>query len=320
MVYYTRKLKSWIRRNSGYEHFFRWRQGKEDSIADSVWSDEQILNMEQTQVELGRWIGLRAPIVVGKIGANEQNLLHWALNVPIPTPIFGRRFIKFSQLSYCETNAGLKPRNRASYLSFAILLKNAVAGSDLLGIWRRPGEKALIRACGAIPLYTDFSSLSPFFSDKPWTAALEGKRVFIVSPFLDTIKCQMLKRAQLWPNHAVLPPMLVEGYKFPYLVSAGTSLSWQEVYDDVIKVMNNSNFEIGLFGCGALGLPLAAAAKHLGRQGIHLGGNLQTIFGIRGARWDRAPAFAKFVTPAWVRPSADETPPEAKEIEDGCYW
>jgi hypothetical protein len=104
------------------------------------------------------------------------------------------------------------------------------------------------------------------------------------------------------------------------LVSRGVKLSWHKVYDDVVNALKTSDFEVALFGCGALGLPLAAKAKELGRQGIHLGGLLQEIFGIRSRQFDLDPSFAKFITAAWVRPSAEETPPEAPQIEDGRYW
>jgi hypothetical protein len=320
MTYRTRRLKAWLARGCGYERFLRWRREKEKLMADQVWSGEQLIDLEQTKAKLEKWIGLGVPFTAGKIGANEQSLLHWALKVPIPTPLLGRRFVHFSALSYSETNAGLKPRNRESYRSYAALLKQAVASSDLLAVWRLLGEKDLIKACQASPIYTGLFSLGPFFTHLPWTALLEGKRVFIVSPFLNTIKSQLHKREQIWPGRALLPPMQVEGYSFPYLVSASTSVSWQEVYTDVVKVMSKTNFEVALFGCGALGLPLAATAKQLGRQGIHLGGLLQLIFGIRGGQFDLDPAYAALITPAWVRPSGDEIPPEAAQIENGMYW
>ena len=46
--------------------------------------------------------------------------------------------------------------------------------------------------------------------------------------------------------------------------------------------MDQTDYDIALIGCGAYGFPLAAHAKRMGKQAIHMGGSLQLLFGIRG--------------------------------------
>jgi hypothetical protein len=77
---------------------------------------------------------------------------------------------------------------------------------------------------------------------------------------------------------------------------------------------------VALLGCGAYGLPLAAAIKRSGRQAIHLGGALQVLFGIRGRRWEQIPKIAALMNDHWIRPSEAETPVSAVRVDQGCYW
>ena len=77
---------------------------------------------------------------------------------------------------------------------------------------------------------------------------------------------------------------------------------------------------MALLGCGAYGLPLAAAIKGMGRPVLQLGGALQLLFGIRGRRWEAMPPFAALMNEHWVRPLPEETPVAADKVDGGCYW
>lgn len=46
------------------------------------------------------------------------------------------------------------------------------------------------------------------------------------------------------------------------------------------------DFDIAIIGCGAYGMPLAAKLKKTGKQAIHLGGETQLLFGIKGKWWE----------------------------------
>jgi hypothetical protein len=145
--------------------------------------------------------------------------------------------------------------------------------------------------------------------------------VFVVSPFLASIQRQYPRRQLIWSSRpGLLPAIEISGYPFPYLISSGCSQTWQQVYQDVLEAMRRTEFDVALLGCGALGLPLAMEAKRLGRQAIHMGGFLQVLFGIHGARFRRDPAYKDLINEHWIAPSSEETPPEASRVEEGCYW
>lgn len=78
------------------------------------------------------------------------------------------------------------------------------------------------------------------------------------------------------------------------------------------------DFDVALIGCGAYGFQLASRIKKMGKVSIHMGGALQTLFGIKGSRWDKQ--YSSMYNNAWVYPSAAETPAGAEKVEGGCYW
>jgi hypothetical protein len=77
---------------------------------------------------------------------------------------------------------------------------------------------------------------------------------------------------------------------------------------------------------------MASHAKKMGKIGIHLGGSLQLLFGIRGKRWENKeygsslrqthPEIKYYELPNadWIRPTESETPKSANNVENACYW
>jgi hypothetical protein len=95
---------------------------------------------------------------------------------------------------------------------------------------------------------------------------------------------------------------------------------WFQALADMQRQMTAIDFDVALIGAGAYSLPLVVHAKKLGKVGIHMGGAVQLYFGIMGGRWDKNPAIQSFVNESWVRPLPEDTPPNNKLIEGGCYW
>lgn len=201
---------------------------------------------------------------------------------------------------------------------------------DLLGSWLKQEvflDKYLKKASKIQLMYLD-----PFWSQRPWTRALEGKKILIVHPFAETILSQYPKRDFLFPDKKILPT-----FKSIQTIKAVQSLGgesndfkdWFEALTFMKNEINKSDFDICLIGCGAYGFPLAAHVKRMGKKAIHMGGSLQLLFGIMGNRWDHdKPHYEKgtFIYYAglenkyWVRPSLSERPTNHKSIENSCYW
>lgn len=182
--------------------------------------------------------------------------------------------------------------------------------------------------------YIHFESAYPFFVDRPWTRILEGKKVLVVHPFDKSITRQYLIRDKLFENQDILPEFDLKTLK------AVQSSAYAEVpfkdWFEALKYMEDEiskiDFDICILGCGAYGLPLAAHVKRLGKQAIHLGGGVQLLFGIKGQRWEGEYEwtyntkeklnmnYRDLFNEHWIRPSVEETPKSAKEVEGACYW
>ena len=86
------------------------------------------------------------------------------------------------------------------------------------------------------------------------------------------------------------------------------------------KEISALDFDVALIAAGAYGFPLAAHIKRTGKKSVLMGGVLQLLFGIRGARWDSNPEYAPLCNQYWVRPGDEDRPKIFSVIDGGCYW
>lgn len=224
--------------------------------------------------------------------------------------------------SLCH-NAGFFPRNIDLGDRWMQLVLSELKDIDILGSYQRL-ERQLDKELQHTIKIDIHSYIAPYLYKHPWTAALYGKRVLVVSPFSDSINHQYERRQQLFDNPEVLP-------EFADLLTikavqsiAGTQTAyadWFEALESMKQQMDATSYDVALIGCGAYGMHLATHAKRTGHIGIHTAGWTQMLFGIYGNRWlNDEPQFKRFINPYWVRPSVDETPATAQSIENGCYW
>lgn len=204
------------------------------------------------------------------------------------------------------------------------LLKEAYCSADGIVNWYScKNEGKLIEKYAGCLYGMPSRVLSPFLLEKPWTKALTGKRVLIVSPFDATIKKQYEKREKIYPN-GLLPEFEIKTVKSVwYAGEAGNDCrfqSWFEALDYLKKEIDQQEFDIALLGCGPFGVPLVSYIKNKGKQAIYMGGSLQLVFGIRGARWDTIPIISSLYNEYWVSPNKADRPAHPEKIDDGCYW
>ena len=165
----------------------------------------------------------------------------------------------------------------------------------------------------------------------PWSYALKGKKVLVVTPFTESVKAQYQKRELLFPGTDILPEFELITYQS--LMTVGDLkderfTTWFEALAFMKQEILELDFDVALLGCGAYGFPLAAEIKKAGKQAIHMGGILQILFGIMGKRWDGTRTgneikiredIAKYYNENWIYPM-EEKPAEAGKVEYGPYW
>lgn len=224
--------------------------------------------------------------------------------------------------SLCH-NAGFFPRDISLGQRWMRLVLDDVKEIDVLGSYQR-AERRLERELRHAVKIEIQSYLAPYLFEKPWTSALQGKRVLVVSPFTDTIVKQYARREMLFENPDVLPHF-AELIPLKAVQSiAGTPTDypdWFAALEQMKQSMSSYDYDVALIGCGAYGMHLAVHAKRTGHVGIHTAGWTQMLFGIYGNRWlNDEPQFRRFINPYWVRPSDEERPAGADSIENACYW
>ena len=228
--------------------------------------------------------------------------------------------------------SGFFPAREDKIEQFCQLMLEDIPQVDVLGSWlaeEQLFEKQLVSA-----RKVHLRLLEPFWSDAPWTKALEEKKVVVVHPFAETIEQQYLKRQLLFDNKDVLP-----NFKSLTVIKAVQTLGeedtrfkdWFEALQYMKSEIDKLDYDVCLIGCGAYGFHLAAHVKRSGKKGIHLGGALQLLFGIIGKRWEDpnygvkewgipTGSYSDLINGYWVRPGENDRPTNAEKVEGACYW
>ena len=269
-------------------------------------------------------IKTNTPAAIGKFGSVELEALrayirHNNSNNADNKTSYYRKFL--------HNNAGVFPDNYEILKKWSKLwIEEVLPEMTIIGTWFNFNESWIVKkySYNAKPMHS--YGLEPYIFLNPWSAELKGKKVIVVSPFSKTIQVQYPKRKEIWAlNPGVLPEMeliTIQCPTHPHLVKPKDK-DWFESLDEMKKQIAAIDFDVLLVGAGAYSLPLCTYAKSLGKVGIHLGGNMQLIFGILGKRWLVEPNCSidhKYFNDAWIYPLKEDTPDNNKKIEGGCYW
>ena len=270
--------------------------------------------------------------MIARFGSNELNCLknylgiihnqgkYWAYIKGVASPWWWDQRI-INQMNYC---AGFFPAEQPKIEQFCKLMLQDIPEVDILASWLTDEylfEKELEHS-----YKIEFELLNPYFSQIPWTRALEGKKVLVVHPFAHTIQQQYKKRALLFKGN-LLPAFELKTIKAVQSIAGSPTpfSDWFAALNFMKAEIDQQDYDICLIGCGAYGFPLAAHVKRSGKKSVQLGGSLQLLFGIRGKRWEdplynSKYNYAALINENWVKPSEEEKPAGADIVEGACYW
>lgn len=229
--------------------------------------------------------------------------------------------------------SGFFPPTKEKLSQFCQLMLNDAQEMDVCGVF--PAVEPLmhyVEPYMSSPLYVPLYTYSPFVSSRPWSRILRGKKVLVIHPFAELIIKQYARREQLFEDPDVLPAFDLKVIKAVQSLGGESNgfADWFEALHYMMSEMDKTDYDICLIGCGAYGFPLAAHAKRQGKKAIHFGGELQLLFGIKGARWENPQAATQWglpknfymklmATPAWVRPDEYRNA-QSQKVENACYW
>lgn len=277
------------------------------------------------------------PCMIGRFGSNEIESTVFTRN---------RKYYKYDILNYARGKSDIwwYPKNTISRMyynagffsptteqldKFGEEMMKAMPLIDVLGSWCKEEGYFLDKLSNAT--FIDLELLNPLWGSDtiPWTLAMEGKKVLVVHPFTETIRAQYAKKELIHKDPRILPNFSLETIKAVQSITGHKPDNFSSWFDSLSYMqdeINKKDYDICIIGCGAYGLLLAAHCKRMGKKAIHLGGATQLLFGIKGKRWEdpnygfNGTNYLSFMTPHWVRPSANETPQKSSDIEGGCYW
>ena len=273
------------------------------------------LSIEEQQKIFGQLIEEGKPFFAGRLGMTETRMMR--------DLVFNYKSKYQDSLDQLCKWSGFFPNDVSIIDKYKEIEIEALQNVDFLLRLRGKGENYLVdKYCRKDVRFAN--ALGGWGVDYPWTVALKGKKVLVIHPFAKTIEKQYAKREFLFPsNPDILPEFELKTIKAVQTIAGQPDArfaSWYEAFDWMKSEIDKTDFDIALLGCGAYGFPLASYCKNIGKQAVHIGGDLQMLFGILGSRWEAYDITRKLVNDYWVRPSKEETPKKANVVEDSCYW
>ena len=266
------------------------------------------------------------PLLISRFGTTEGDFIRtWRGEKA------GEKKVR-EQLSCLWKLSGVYPASESQGQEFYEVYTSSARDIDICGVrctsdeftyWEM--EKDLVKDHCSNSKLVDIQLLAPYFHSNPWTLALQDKVVLVIHPFVKTIKSQ-LSNLDSFFGYKFFPDckwILLESPQTLGLESMECEFpSWSLSLANLIEKVSILEFDIALIGCGAYGLPIGSFIKRQGKIAVHIGGVLQTFFGIYGQRWtgDLLRQLPNESLRYWVWPSVAETPKTAGQVEGGVYW
>lgn len=285
----------------------------------SRYGKKEILPEEAGNDNLKELIKSDKPFMAGRFGSTELTVMRNVITYELG--ISGT--ISKGVVDMVSQYSGFFPKEKELVRRFGNLMCEKCSQADLIGIWFLPMEDYVLDTYAPGSQITYLRGLEPWYHKDPWSQALEGKKVLVIHPFVNTIERQYEKRELLFPGTHILPEFQLQTLKAVQTLADQEDTrfaTWFEALDYMYQEAMKRDFDLAILGCGAYGFPLAAKLKEAGKQVVHMGGATQLLFGIKGARWDNHPIISKLYNDHWSRPDETEKPKSFQKVEEGCYW
>jgi hypothetical protein len=162
-----------------------------------------------------------------------------------------------------------------------------------------------------------------FIFNMPWTHALKGKRLLIISPFVESFKEKVSIREKIY-GVDLFPDCEFVFIKPPQTQGSNPSAEFDVELNKFMKEVESikDSFDVALCSCGGYGNLVCSGIYDMGKSAIYVGGVLQMYFGVLGQRWlrERADVVRLFLNEHWSRPKEHEKPKDYEKVEGSCYW
>ncbi len=284
------------------------------------------MNPDHTLIK--RLLDSNQPFFIGRIAGVELKIAHLLLNGVSPTATEYRE-----ERARLETNAGIYTKTNESVQEYVKQLLEAYEHCTVIAEWERTGKVFSFTGMGQelvaartphIPKINALA-LEPYYIADPhsWMSALQGKRILIIHPFIDTMKRQVAQFPKLFPGRQWFKDCTFQFVAPPFTLAGNhQGKDWQEHLQHFLATLDQSaDYDIALVAAGGYGMMISDYLySKLNKSVIYIGGALQLFFGIIGKRWFDNKAILSLVNDDWVRPGQAERPSHFAQVERGCYW
>lgn len=281
---------------------------------------------------------LDKPFIIPRLAGIENIFAVIGLNV-LKRGKFDENEARFcnQRLGVMKNNAGVLLNDANKVVKYADEYLGAFQHCDAYFDWEPYGGVA---QCGVEATFEAVYDLCPkqrFWSvgvldifhviehEFPWTHALKGCRLLIISPFADLFKKQIENQERFYGKNVFIDCSFVF-LKPPMTQGTSPARPYDVELDDfMVKVEAiKDGFDVALCSCGGYGNPLLKRLYQIGKSAIYVGGVLQMYFGVYGNRWlNERPLLMKYYVEgndAWIRPEEKDKPAGCENVEGGCYW
>jgi hypothetical protein len=271
---------------------------------------------------------------LGKIGFTEQFFLNHPLFMSTQPNLQKLKAYQVAANFHCLRQAGVFPSNLNFLNNFSAFLSNAVGKLDVLGLFGSPLERVLINYYQFSSYlvkyrYTEPDRSIPNKKNYCYLPFFENKRVLLIAPFghflKERAKQQIFEDVWSKTKKPWFKPSSVDSIEFPYAYELKTQKKFGDIlnlYEYICQKIDPKNFDIAMIAAGALAIPIASYIKSKKKTALSLGGHLQVLFGVKGARWRDDPTWInQYFNEAWVDMPKNYHPHNKSYLTDrGAYW
>jgi hypothetical protein len=172
-------------------------------------------------------------------------------------------------------------------------------------------------------VYSEVLDIYHYIYAIPWTFALKGKRILMVSNFAESIEEKINVRKEIY-GIDLFPDCEIITIRPPQTQGSEESEEFDIELNKFTEKLDKikDNYDIALVSCGGYGNLVCSHIYKSGKSAIYVGGVLQMYWGILGNRWfeNRPDVIRLFLNKHWSRGKDSEKPRDHKTIEGSCYW
>ena len=310
-----KSVPNWIQPN---QNLWRFNIREENNylrnyIEDKLRNNKQFIMPRVAGIE-NNFVELGVGLIHNKITQKQQTYLQ-------------------NSMKTMKNNAGIKLTSLSSVVKYSKLYLSAFEKCDAYFEWEQWGEVYKYITSSHNFININFGMKKQFWAftldifhniyNNPWTQALKGKRLLIISPFIKSFEEKLPIRKEIY-GIDLFPGCSFVFLKPPQTHGDCSSEEFDKELDKFVEKIRavKDKFDIALCACGGYGNLVCSKIFDMGKSSIYVGGVLQMYFGVYGNRWlrERSDILQLFMNKHWTRPKKEEQPAGFKTIENSCYW